>query len=261
MPVVLTGDVHQRIASSDRRHATESEARLSVEYARIAARQGVKVTLFVTGLALRESPDDARPLRSLETVEIGGHGWDAFKPGWLYRPLAKASGSPHGFRRWQRRGIRRTCAAVAKITGTAPRSWRNHAYLHDESTPGLLAEAGVVAWSDVVDPTRSRPYVHESGVVVLPLNTTPDHENLYHGDRTPTTVRGAPSLQPHEWVRRVLVETELIVNAGGTATILAHPLCMKVADNWESFDALCSGLAGHENLFATEAAERALVRP
>jgi hypothetical protein len=259
MAVVLTGDVHHYIPSADRRHAVESESTLAVEYARMAGRHGLKVTLFFTGRALRDDIADAGPLLSMETVEIGGHGWDAFRPRWLYRPLARLSGSPHGYRSWQRRTIARTRAAIERVTGKGPTSWRNHAYVHDAHTAGLLAEAGIVAWSDHVDLGRARPYVHESGLVVLPMNTIPDHENLYHGDRTPESSGAAGSLHPTEWCARVLEGVERALADGGTATVLAHPLCMKVVDDWETFDALCSGLSKHRSMFATEAAERSRV--
>jgi hypothetical protein len=258
MPVVLTGDVHHRIPSSDRRHANESECALAVEYARIAARHGLKATLYVTGRALREDRADALPLPSLDNVELAGHGWDAFHPHWLYRPMARIASSPHGLRVWQRRGIRRTCAEVEEFAGKPVRAWRNHAYLHDRHTADLLAEAGLTSWSDHVDPSLTHPYVHGSGLVVLPLNTTPDHENLYHGDRTPETVGEPRSLHPDEWVARVVQQAESLVAEGGTATVLAHPLCMKVTDDWKTFDALCSALAAQDSQFATEAAALAL---
>jgi hypothetical protein len=254
MPVVLTGDVHHHIPSSDRSHAVESESALALEYARIAERHGLKVTLFVTGRALRDDIAGALPLLSMENVEIGGHGWDAFMPRWLYRPLGRLSGSPHGYPTWQRRSIARTCAAVERLAKPA-RSWRNHAYLHDSSTPRLLADAGIVAWSDEVDLARRRPYVHEAGLVVLPINTPPDHENLYHGDRTPETLGNRPSFYPAEWRTRVLEAVDAAIADDGVATVLAHPLCMKVADGWETFEALCTGLAGRPSMFATEAAD------
>jgi hypothetical protein len=255
MAVVLSGDVHHYIPSSDRRHAVESESALAVEYARIAERHGLKVTLFFTGRALRDDIADAGPLLSMDTVEIGGHGWDAFRPRWLYRPLAKLSGSPHGYRSWQRRTIARTCAAIERVTGAPPKSWRNHAYVHDTHTAGLLAEAGIVAWSDHVDLARARPYIHESGLVVLPMNTIPDHESLYHGDRTPDAPRAAGSLLATEWCEHVLEGVEQTLAAGGTATILAHPLCMKVVDDWATFEALCAGLSRYPSMLATEAAD------
>jgi peptidoglycan/xylan/chitin deacetylase (PgdA/CDA1 family) len=255
MPVVLTGDVHHYIPSSDRRHAVESESALAVEYARIAERHGLKVTLFFTGRALRDNVADARPLLSMQSVEIGGHGWDAFTPKWVYRPLARLSGSPQGYPTWQRRSIARTCAAVESFAAEPPRSWRNHAYAHDSSTPALLADAGIVAWSDEVDLERTRPYTHETGLVVLPINTLPDHENLYHGDRTPETLGETPCFYPAEWRERVLEAVEGTLAQGGVATVLAHPLCMKVVDGWETFEMLCSGLAGRPSMFATEAAD------
>ena len=260
MPIVLTGDVHHRIPSADRGHARESESELAVEFARIAGRHGLKVTLLFTGLALRDDAEDARPLLEMDTVEIGGHGWDAFHPRWLYRPLARVSGSQHGFRQWQRRGIARTCAEVERFTGRPVRSWRDHAYIHDEHTAGLLAEAGIVAWSDDVDPQRAHPYVLGPDLVVLPVNTLPDHENVYHGDRTPESLGDVPAVTPDEWRRRVVEDVERVRAEGGVATILVHPLCMKVADEWETFEALCADLAPYSSLFAAEAAQEHRLR-
>ena len=258
MPVVLTGDVHQFIPSADRGHALETESELAVEYARIAERHGLKVTLFFTGRALQADATHARPLLSMENVEIGGHGWDAFMPRWLYRPLGRLSGSPHGYAWWQGALIKRTCAVVERFAGRPARSWRNHAYVNDAHTARLLADAGIVAWSDEVDLGRTRPYLHDAGLVVLPMNTLPDHENLYHGDRTPETLGDTPSLYPAEWRARVLDAVDAVLANGGVATILAHPLCMKVADGWETFEALCAGLAARPSLFATEAADGVL---
>lgn len=254
MTVVLTGDVHQRIPSADRSHAVESESALAVEYAQIAERHGLKVTLFLTGLALKEDMADALPLRSMENVEIGGHGWDAFHPRWAYRPLAHVFGSPHGHRVWQRRNIARTCAVISRFTGKPVTSWRNHAYLHDSHTPALLAEAGLQVWSDEIDLSRAQAHRHESGILVLPVNTTPDHENLYHGDRTPETVLG-PGMFPNEWCARVVEDVERVLAQGGTATLLAHPLCMKVADDWKTFEELCTALSSRRTLFASEVGE------
>jgi hypothetical protein len=255
MPVVLTGDVHQFIPSADRRHTAETESQLAVEYARIAERHGLKVTLFFTGRALRRDAADARPLASMGNVEIGGHGWDAFMPRWLYRPLGRLSGSPHGYAWWQRSTIKRTCDVAERFAGKPVRSCRNHAYAHDTNTAGLLAEAGILAWSDHVDLGRSHPYLHETGLVVLPMNTPPDHENMYHGDRTPVAVGDRAGLYPPEWQARVLESVEAAVADGGVATILAHPLCMKVADDWTTFEALCADLAGRPSAFAAEVAE------
>jgi hypothetical protein len=256
MAVVLTGDVHHWIPSADRRHTELSEAALSVEYAQIAGRHSLKVTLFCTGRALRDDAADATPLLSMENVELEGHGWDAFTPRWLYGPLRRLSGSPHGFAAWQRRTIARTCAELERFSGRRPRGWRNHGYVHDANTARLLAEAGVEVWSDEVDLARAKPYVDESGLVVLPMNTLPDHENLYHGDRSRASLGDVPSLDPSVWRERVLEGVARIHSRDGVATILAHPMCMKVADDWATFEALCAGLEEYESLFATEVTGR-----
>jgi hypothetical protein len=83
--VVLTGEVHQWIDSADRAHASETESALALEYARIAGRYGLKVTLFFTGLAIIEDPTSVSTLLQEDNVEVGGHGWDSFRPRWRYR--------------------------------------------------------------------------------------------------------------------------------------------------------------------------------
>ena len=258
MPIVLTGDVHHRMPSADRRHFAETESALGVEYARIALRHELKTTLFLTGRAVVEDGDDAKPLRSMPNVELGGHGWDAFQPARLYAVLHRLTGSSHGLGVHQRLWtIGRTCAALERFTGTQVRSWRNHAYRHDGRTPGLLAAAGIEVWSDEVSPLLSAPYRHADGVTVLPLNTLPDHEHMFHGDLTPEAARETARSEvysPDEWLDRVCNQVETIVGGGGVATILAHPLCMKVVDDWATFDRLCSFLARFPSVFARETA-------
>lgn len=258
MTVVLTGDVHHHIPSGDRRHTSESESALAVEYARIARRHGLKTTLFLTGRAVVDDLGDARPLVSMDNVEIGGHGWDAFYPRKLYAGLLRLSGSPHGPGLYQRYWtIRRTCVALERLTGVPVRSWRNHAYRSDPRTPALLARAGIRTWSDELDLERSGPYVHKSGLIILPLNTLTDHEHLFHGDLTSEAARVASResvYSPDEWLERVCRQADAIVTGGGVATILAHPLCMKVVDEWATFDRLCSFLAQFPSGSASEVA-------
>jgi hypothetical protein len=257
MTVVLTGDVHQWIDSADRAYASETECALALMYARIAASQGVKVTLFFTGLVMREDAPSVKALLEEENVEVGGHGWDSFRPEWRYRVVNRVFGSPHGSSAMQRRMVRRTCATIERGTGRRIRSWRNHAYCFDSHTPRILAEAGIRVWSDEVDRDREGPRLHTSGVSILPINTTPDHEYLYHGDQTIDAVPVASRPQyynSHAWREDVVRQAESIVARGGVATILAHPLCMKVVDDWRTFEGLCSALARLPSAWATEAA-------
>lgn len=262
MSVVLTGDVHQWIPSADRRFTDASEAALALDYARIAGEHGLKVTLFLTGRAILENRTEAQPLVELENVEIGGHGWDSFQPIWRYRPIHRVYGTLHGPAGMQERMVCRTCAVLERFAGKPVRSWRNHAYQRNRDTPGALRRAGLTAWSDEVDPLRTHPYRHESGIVILPINTTPDHENVYHGDQTVTSVPPAERprhLHPREWCELVCAQVDRIVGAGGVATILAHPLCMKVADDWRTFERLCAALSRYGTSFASEAVQPLLV--
>jgi hypothetical protein len=259
MSVVLTGDVHHAIGNADQAHAPASEATLAVEYATIAAHYGLKITLFITGRAMIEDIDDVRPLLTMPHVEIGGHGWNAFKPRLWHGGLRRVVGSPHGLPWMQRRMIARTCTTVERGTGRPVRSWRNHAYRHDRHTARLLAGAGIHAWSDEVNPDRLRPYRDAGGVAVLPINTTPDHEYLRHGawpQESATQQWGGPAYDADEWCARVSTQVEAIARAGGVATVLAHPMCMKIVDDWATFERLCAALTNYPSLHADEAVGR-----
>lgn len=253
MAIVLTGDVHHTIGSGDQQFIQQSEASLSVSYARIAASYDLKVTLFFTGRAIIEDSEDAKPLLSMDNVEIGGHGWNAFRPRWWHRMMNLLTGSPHGPAPLQRRMIQRTCRTIEQYTRRPVRSWRNHAYRCNQDTPWVLHNAGVVTWSDYVQPEKPGPFRHESGIVVLPINTLPDHENLLHGARTPERVNKEgreSSYSPDVWSNMVRDQIKAIAGDGGIATILAHPICMSIVDNFTTFERLCEFLSHYDSLSA-----------
>jgi hypothetical protein len=252
--VVLTGDVHHTIPASDQSFVTSSEAELACTYARIAEGHGLKTTQFVTGRAAAEFTHDVRALASLENVAIGGHGWDAFHPQTRYRVMRRLSGSAHGPRAVQKWSVRKTRRALEAVTNSSVTTWRNHAYTHDTNTPYVLAAEGVDVWSDVVDDSLPGTYRHESGVVVLPINTTPDHERVLHGAQTLEAVgeRRTRFMTIDQWCDQVAEQAARIASAGGVATILAHPICMQIADDWRSFERLCDRLSGIPSLWAHE---------
>jgi hypothetical protein len=254
--VVLSGDVHHTIPAADQTYTTLSEAAHALRYASIAEQHGLRTTQYVTGRAALEFGDDVRSLAARENVVIGGHGWDAFRPDLRYRIVNRAFGSVHGPRAHQTWMVRRTRRVLEPIAGRPVTTWRNHAYTYDANTPSVLAAEGVTTWSDVVNPTITHPYRHEAGLTVLPINTTPDHERVFHGGQTPETAgdRRSAFYTIDGWCDRVLEEVEQIVAAGGIATILAHPICMQVADDWRSFERLCAGLTRWPTLSPDEVA-------
>ena len=55
-----------------------------------------------------------------------------------------------------------------------------------------------------------------------------------------------------EWVEQAKGEVQAIVDVGGVATILAHPLCMEVADGMVAFEDLCRFLQPFPNCWVSE---------
>lgn len=263
--IVLTGDVHHwSLRTNDQRHSTIDEVEASRRWVDIAERHHLRTTLFVTGLATVEHRASLEELVRRDGLELAGHTWDGFRIPWWKRPRRKLSRSAHGPRQWQRTAIGRTLERLGEISGALPRAWRNHAYLHDDHTPGLLREAGIRLWSDRVDPTRLHPWSDDAGLLCLPINTMPDHEHVYHGHRTPEWVRrwlrryrfqdafGAESWTPARWARWVADQADRVVAAGGVATILAHPLCQHLADGFRAFEWLCKRLSAHPTVTASQ---------
>ena len=267
--IVLTGDVHhQSLGTNDQRHSDLDEVTASTRYVEIAERYGLSVTLFVTGRAAIEHRDELAGLAAHPSVEIGGHTFNAYRLPLWKRPLKRLSRSAHGFRGWQRSEIEQTRRVLSALSGRPVTSWRNHAYLSDQHTPALLWEAGIRGWSDLVDPTASGPRPGPAGLMVLPINVMPDHEHLYHAHRTVSWVRrwqrrygffdgfGSESWTPSQWADQVATRSLQISDAGGVATILAHPLCQYLADGFRAFEALCRRLRRCRSVTATVACAR-----
>ena len=253
MTVCLTGDVHHMsLDTRDQAYMKRTEVECAIEYAEIAAEYDVPVTLFVTGKAAREEPERVERLASMENVAIGGHNYYAFGTP-IHKLFRGLTGSWNGPRRFQSWEVGRTLDALGDA-GAAVRAWRDHAYRYDEHTAGVLADHGLTHFSDAVGPEeRVR---EEDGLTVVPINTPPDHEHVYHAFRTPKFVAaddfagpfGAESSSIGEWLNWVLDSADERVRAGEPATILAHPACMCLADGFAAFEELCRALADRETV-------------
>lgn len=249
MTVCITGDVHHTsLDTRDQAYldgTTEVEA--AVEYAGIAADHDVPVTLFVTGKAAVEEPERVRRLGSMANVEVGGHNYYAFGTPVhkLWRGLTGSWNGPRRFQSWE---IRRTVSAFADLE-IGITSWRDHAYRHDRHTAALLASHGITHFSDAVEPDGE--VRREDGLTVVPINTPPDHEHVYHAFRTPEFVAdddfegpfGSESWTVDRWADRVTDAVARHRDRGRSATVLTHPSCMKLADDFEAFESLVERLA------------------
>jgi hypothetical protein len=93
------------------------------------------------------------------------------------------------------------------------------------------------------------------GVIDVPINTLPDHDYVFHGARQPNNIDHKKLLRTHfstdpmqkeEWLQRIMKEVKDITSKKGVATILAHPACMEVFDDFETFKKLCNFLKDYK---------------
>jgi len=264
MTVCITGDVHHMsMETRDQEYMDRTEVQAAIEYADIAAEYDVPVTLFCTGKCAIEEPDRMDRLASMANVEVGGHNYWGFTTPVhsAWRALGKLTGdrigSWNGPRPFQAYEIRKTLAALESV-GARVTAWRDHAYRHDRHTLGLLADHGITHFSDPVEPggnVRER-----EGVTVVPINTPPDHEHVYHAYRTPESVSksdfsgpfGDESHAVEEWLDWVCDSVRDNTDADRPATVLAHPACMRLADGLEAFEKLCERLDTEDPAFLSQ---------
>lgn len=261
MKVCLTGDVHHMsMQTRDQSCLSGTELEAALAYVRIAREYDIPVTLFVTGRAAKEEPDRYRELATMEGIEIGGHNYFAYHLPYLgsrpYNACYKLFGvySPAIAQELE---VHRTLSMLSDPLDAPVVSWRDHAYRNDRNTASILVDAGIRYFSDTVSPNHHGPY-SDDGLVVVPINTLPDHEHMYHAFRTEEYVerldwRNAftdASYNPDEWAERVLAQIrEMDADQDdGVATVLAHPACMSIADGFETFRRLCDGIKDFECL-------------
>jgi hypothetical protein len=236
---------------------TELEA--AIEYAEIAAEYEVPVTLFCTGKCVHEEPERMAKLAAMDNVELGGHNYWAFTTPVhkAWRALEKVTGgrvgSWMGPRAFQTYEIRKTIDAFAGL-GVDVRCWRDHAYRHDKYTHDLLSDLGITHLSDAVEP--SGKVRHESQIVTVPINTMPDHEHIYHSYLTPSSDAerefegpfGSKAYSITEWRDRVIKASRIST----VGTVLAHPACMKIADEFEVFIDICVAVSDLDTRYLSE---------
>ena len=253
--ICLTGDVHHHsYRGIDTWYSPFSEARLAIRYGEIAARYGVKVTLFITGKSCRQEPALIAELGRMPNCELGGHTYCAFRSPlhWLWRLLGFGITGPVFF---QARDIDKTVRAIHRLTGRRISVWRNHAYRHDQHTYALLADAGINIVSDHISPRATAPERFSERLLSLPINTLADHEHLLHGKYLPGRTRPerlAGRIGIHVWLENTQETVRTIEDLGGIATILAHPLCMDVADGMQTFEELCRFLSQYRTGWVSE---------
>lgn len=259
--VCLTGDVHHMSMKGIGQKylpANKTESQATTDYLRIAREYGLKVTLFLTGKVVEEEWGEVERWLDWQDLEIGGHTYRAFTPRVIHWGLFRYGlGSTWGPAWVQQRDVARTVAIIENRIGKVV-SWRNHAYVHDKHTPGILSRHGVKVWSDEKSAEKLLPYkVNGHDLFSLPINVMPDHEHIIHAHRTTEINQdgdcfGDRSYPAEVWLEIVKKQITNIVRNNGIATILAHPVCMCQIDNFIIFRELCIFLSQFSSINAKE---------
>lgn len=246
--ICLTGDIHHSsLRTGNQQHCDIPEARVAARYLRMLEEARVHCTFFVSGRSFLEDWADVRRICESEWVEIGGHTWNCFEPAWAHRIAKKVHGSYNGPTWFQMLDIRRTREIARRISGRTIWSWRNHMYMHGENTDKALAQCGIRFCSDGVQADAMGPKWHPDGLFHFPINVIPDHEHLYHAERTPMWVAnwrrrygfrddfGPESYYIDEWTDLVLDDLRRNEARGAVSNLIIHPITMYLCDGFRSF--------------------------
>jgi hypothetical protein len=265
--ICLTGDVHHAtLRTGNQTHSDRTEVDLAVRYVDLLRDAGVKVTYFASGLAFEQEWSALSALCDEPLVEFGGHTYSCFEPALLHRASKKLLGSYNGPRWYQRLDVEATVASIRRRTGRTIRAWRNHMYMHGPHTYEVLAASGITTCSDVVSASATGPHRAAFGVLEVPINVLPDHEHLFHAERTPAWVdawrkryRWTDSFGPesyfiHEWTDLVLDQLRRNEAAGALSTLIIHPITMYLCDRFHSFTRILDYLATRQTIHISEAA-------
>ena len=267
--ICLTGDLHHNsLGTGNQAHCDLPEIEVAYRYLGLLERAGVKTTFFVSGKSFVEEWDRLQPICASDIVEIGGHNFSCFTPALWHRFSKKVFGSYNGPRWYEDWDVRRTVDVIEERTGHRISCWRNHMYMHGPHTDAVLARNGFSVCSDGVQRSANGPQQSCSQLVSLPINVMPDHEHLYHAERTPEWVDwwvkryqwsddyGSASYRIEEWTERVLDELRQHERDGVLSVMIIHPITMYLCDKFHCFERILEFLSERETVTMTEALER-----
>jgi hypothetical protein len=230
--IVLTGDIHHMsLGTPDQARMPRGVTEVSAceKYLEIANESAIEPTIYASGNLAQKERSLLSHLWQKFRFELGGHTYSCMKPRLLYAFSRIVLRRANGPRFYQSIEIARTVNALAAVTRTPIRSWRNHAYRHDCNTVSLLARHRIQSVSNQV--------ALRAGVVPIdtvygrvwniPINTPPDHESLHPDDGNEGISRFSDA---SHWAAEVLRQIERNELESTPSVILAHPACMAIAD-------------------------------
>ena len=263
--ICLTGDLHHAsLGTGNQKHCDTTELKVAQRYLRMLNEANVKATFFISGKCFEEEWDDLKPICDSPLVEIGGHNYSCFQPEIIHRISKKLFGSFNGPTWLQRHDCLKTIKIIRNKTGKTIQCWRNHMYMHGPNTEKILADCGIKICSDGVQKSSNGLKWHPDGLYNFPLNIIPDHEHLYHAERTPEWVDwwinryhwsddfGPKSYYVEEWTEIVLdglrknEENKIISN------MIIHPITLYLCDKFKSFQKILEFLHDHETIHISD---------
>ena len=272
--ICLTGDLHHNsLRTGNQAHCDMPEIDVAYRYLRMLEEANVNVTFFVSGKSFVEEWDRLRPICEHPLVEIGGHNYSCFTPQLWHRASKKLFCSYNGPQWYETWDVKRTMNVIRKRTGETIRCWRNHMYMHGPNTDEVLAKCGIQICSDGVSRYSDGPTEHTTGLVSLPINVMPDHEHLYHAERTPEWVEqwvrrynwsddyGSDSYRIEEWTERVLDELREHEQSGVLSVMIIHPITLYLADRLASFEKILDFISSCDTVKLGDVPQLTLSQP
>lgn len=235
--IIFTADIHNMtMKGGDQKLIKDdniTEVKLCYTFLEVMNKYGFKPILFFTGKSILEELDDIKYLMKNYNFYIGGHTYNAYKPKIIFRSFYRLFKTFYPLKFIQDLDIKITKKIFLNKLNVEIIYWRNHAYFHDKNTNDLLKNNGFELVSNIVDLQYYIPK-KKNNLVLLPINTFPDHEYLDH-----STDHSSNWTLDH-WYKANLIQINKILSKKGLATLLTHPLCIYLEDNFNSFDEFVS---------------------
>ena len=267
--ICLTGDLHHStLGTGNQVHCDLTEIQVARSFLALLEETGVKMTFFISGLSFTKEFDDLEPIVSHPLVEVGGHNWSCLTPTLWHRVCQKVLGSYNGPAWYQRWDAQRTIDIIHRRTGRTIRAWRNHMYMHGPHTESVLRQCGIEVCSDGVRKDAVGPEVHSTGIYNFPINIIPDHEHLFHAERTPEWVArwqkrynwsddfGPDSYTIDRWMEIVLDGLRQNESRGVFSNMIIHPITMYLCDRFQGVRRLLTYLRDRHTLHVSEVLAR-----
>jgi hypothetical protein len=261
--IYITSDIHhQSLGTENQKYSDRSEMDCAKDFLDLLNKYGLKATYFISGLSFKEDwGSSLEEIAFSNKIELGGHNWDCFKNSFYHRLCNKALNSYNGHKAFQRKDCERTKEIILKMTGRDVSIWRNHMYMHGVNTDEILSSCGINICSDGVIKGNLVPDKRLGNYINLPINILPDHEHIYHAERTVESVRkwvdryswrdafGSESYYINEWASIVSEQVKEKENNGEDSLLIIHPITMYLSDKYKAVDSLLSELSEYKTAF------------